>query len=683
MRDPSRYEQAGLLIATTALQENNPQEAVKILSEMIEADPENVDLLLARANAYAGTRVNVEEALADVERIRALDPDNLEAYRPEILAHLSAVQQEEAAAALDALGKRLESEEGPEGMEAWYCTTMALFAMESKERELARERFDACVEAHPADPSVALAASDFFRDARDLDRAIEITDRAQELFEGPGDSGLTGRRVELYVARGDVAGAESLLVEAAAVENPGMSLRYKLGLSEFYESLGRFDEAVGAYREAIALLDELGRPTGSARTVLADLLIQAGDLEGAAEVARGLAHPPFKHMVEARIAQERDEHRKAIELYAETARLWPDNEFVRYHAARSAEQIGDFEAAMELYRHAARISTESTNAISRIAVLLDASGHYQDALSHLLIQQQRAPLDEIGELLKVELMARSRGVDWLPAYLQAVPLTDSIGRPKRLASAMRGLRLRPEPDAVLVIARQVDARALGANGGGAVIEEVVLAAEGRPEGLELAESMLGVASTVRPGSAELEAVRGLLARHRGEDEAAIEAAYAHALELDARLPAALLGLALLEVDSDPQKALDLGRRALEAKGVSSDRVASLALALMKSGADEQALELSELLIRHTPHEATAAELLARAALAAGDHSDRTLDLARRAARFGRTEASLVLLRDTYAARGETERARQVAERLEERKQGAGEPAASPGESGAG
>ena len=70
-------------------------------------------------------------------------------------------------------------------------------------------------------------------------------------------------------------------------------------------------------------------------------------------------------MIQARIVQERDEHEKAIQLYQEAGRLWPDNEYARYHAARSAEQIGDFEAAMEFYRHATRISVETTNAMSR------------------------------------------------------------------------------------------------------------------------------------------------------------------------------------------------------------------------------------------------------------------------------------------------------------------------------
>ena len=66
--------QIGHTIVGNAMQGNNAAEAVKVLSDLIEEEPESIELLLARAMAYARTRVNVDEAIADVARIRELDP---------------------------------------------------------------------------------------------------------------------------------------------------------------------------------------------------------------------------------------------------------------------------------------------------------------------------------------------------------------------------------------------------------------------------------------------------------------------------------------------------------------------------------------------------------------------------------------------------------------------------------
>ena len=88
---------------------------------------------------------------------------DLDAERAEILGYLLATMTEEAAAALDALGARLEEEPASDAIDSWYCTTMALFAMESQETELARERFEECVESYPADVATLSAAVDFFQ----------------------------------------------------------------------------------------------------------------------------------------------------------------------------------------------------------------------------------------------------------------------------------------------------------------------------------------------------------------------------------------------------------------------------------------------------------------------------------------------------------------------------------------
>ena len=48
-----------------------------MLGEVLEAEPDNVQALVMRANARILTRRQYEEALIDADRVLELDPDNL------------------------------------------------------------------------------------------------------------------------------------------------------------------------------------------------------------------------------------------------------------------------------------------------------------------------------------------------------------------------------------------------------------------------------------------------------------------------------------------------------------------------------------------------------------------------------------------------------------------------------
>ncbi len=88
---------------------------------------------------------------------------------------------------------------------------------------------------------------------------------------------------------------------------------------------------------------------------------------------------------------------------------------------------------------------------------------------------------------------------------------------------------------------------------------------------------------------------------------------------------------------------------------------------MQAGARDEALRLCTLVLKRTTYDGIAAQMLASARLASGDHSDRTLDFAHRAARFARSERSMTILRDTYAARGQKEKADEITVQLNRRK----------------
>ena len=186
------------------------------------------------------------------------------------------------------------------------------------------------------------------------------------------------------------------------------------------------------------------------------------------------------------------------------------------------------------------------------------------------------------------------------------------------------------------------------------------------------ETLVDLLLASRPGSAPLIAVHGLLLETQGAADAARER-YAAALRLAGEQPEALLGLARLEVTRAPREAGRLANRALAAANREAARVAqvtALAAMLDAAGAHGAAQDLFSALVERVPYNGTASEALARERLAQGDHSARTLDLARRAARFAKSRETLKLLSEVHAAQGDDGMAEQLSKDSEEFQEGA-------------
>jgi hypothetical protein len=119
--------------------------------------------------------------------------------------------------------------------------------------------------AHPAEPARAL---DRVRPAHALSRRpptiIARSGAATSSLEYPvrrltWQTDRTGRLQSRARNRGQRESRRSPCRSPAGEScRSTASLAYKLRLSQLYESLGRFDEAIGTYREAIALMGELG-----------------------------------------------------------------------------------------------------------------------------------------------------------------------------------------------------------------------------------------------------------------------------------------------------------------------------------------------------------------------------------------------------------------------------------------
>ena len=103
MEDPDWRLPAGKLLAFGEMAVGNHDPAIAVLSDLLDERPDDLELLVMRANSRAHSRRYLEEALADSERILEIDPDHIDAMEPRILALLGLERAEEAGAAISRL----------------------------------------------------------------------------------------------------------------------------------------------------------------------------------------------------------------------------------------------------------------------------------------------------------------------------------------------------------------------------------------------------------------------------------------------------------------------------------------------------------------------------------------------------------------------------------------------------
>jgi len=125
---------------------------------------------------------------------------------------------------------------------------------------------------------------------------------------------------------------------------------------------------------------------------------------------------------------------------------------------------------------------------------------------------------------------------------------------------------------------------------------------------------------------------------------------------------ALAGLGRLTLEGDLERALSLFDRAAAADPSDPEPKRAAARALLASGQARAAEERFEALLREHPYDSGTAADLTALQLERGVATERTLELANRAVRFGGGADALDLLSRVHAARNEPERATEAAER---------------------
>ncbi len=633
MQDPVWFERAADWIGTAEQAGGNYQNAAAIYQQILDADPENMVIRIKRANACAKSPQLFEEALAEVDRILEINPEQMAAFKPRILAYLGLNQPDEAEAALKELGVRIEEGQWTDApIRGWHCATMAIFASEVGDFELAEERWAGCEADFPTHSNVVSKSIEFHKSRGNLQRALEVAEVA--FIEEEEGSGYRLVIAGILQEMGEWDRAESVLTEgvdqAQGVIAEAASL---LALVEHFQDTGNTQAAADTLERALRLLSQSVGPQPDLLFSLADLYIMLGDDDRALELTTRMTVAAHRFLVRGRVAQLRQQYAKALQLYDEATRLWPENAYAPYHAATTAMAVGQFDRAFKSYLLSIRAEEGATDSRYQAARLLAAQGLPNSALE--MISTTRLALSAPAEILRVRLFAHTRGS--APGSNAAKRLSqyrpDLFG--EAIAAAALGASEREDetPADIWGIIEPLFGMDFPPING---LPILMAAIEYAPGEKELAMVEPHVAAAVAAGSrvSEVREIEGLYFERSGaRDDAA--ASYRLALEADPSRTRPMLRLAGLEAVSNPEKAFELAEEAVAAQTSATQAFDSgLLLAAISNVPDSPGVEaLLISALAFAPTEGALAFRLATVIEARNGKATQVVRLANRAIRF--------------------------------------------------
>jgi tetratricopeptide (TPR) repeat protein len=406
MELPEWFERAALLVAKIEIAGGNLENAAEIYADVLEKNPDDMATRLARANVCARSPRMTEEALAEVDRILEIDPDELGAFKPRILAHLSMDNVDEARQGLEELGARIEGQQVEnEPIKGWHCATMAIFASDSGDEALAAELWAGCEENFPAHENVVYESIEFHKTRDELPRALEVAEAALAT-ESEGFSAYRLVVADLLRQNGRPAEAEALLTAALETEDVIQKSGTLLALTEHYKAVGDLESAAGSLERALAILQNTG-PQPDLLFALADIFIQIDEDERALALTRQMTVAAHRALISARVSHKSKQYVKALNFYDEATRLWPENPFAPYYAGLAAMGAGQFDRAFRSFLLAIRIQDAATDSRFLAARLMAAEGRIGTAVE--LLSTGRVGVSTDGQLLLAEIMAAAKG----------------------------------------------------------------------------------------------------------------------------------------------------------------------------------------------------------------------------------------------------------------------------------
>lgn len=641
--DPAQAVSAGLLLASTFLGLESPDDAVRIATQVIEKEPDRVAGLKIRSQALLAANRR-EDALKDTMRLRELTPDDYQAVLMQgtILAELGRLDEAEKA--------HVELEEkaaksGDVSLIARACLARATFFKDNLKDDARTEaHFKECLVKSPTEPLSLRLVTQFYDDRKRGEEATAIWERA--LAEAPENLQVRNSLGARYEAQGKPDKAAALYKEG--VELLGNAQAW-YQLADFERRRQNADKALEAIDQAIAASPT---PNENLQFFKSDLLIDLDRLDEAEALANGFKEPSFRDLVKGRILLSRGDAKAALVTFDSGLKRWPNNAGGRYLAGLAAHQVGDFARAESEFREALRVDPAATDAGYALATTYLAQGRYKEAAD-----TARAFVTARGGSRPDGYVLYARAVAAVENYEGAKRTIDALaeaGFPKEAAAARVELALTESgPDAALreaakhnidwtdpandVLLRLVVERMLGAGQ------------------TKQADVLVAGLIAKRGDSASLHEIAGSL-RLRLGDDAGAQAAFAKALEIDPTYARAKGGQASLAVRTgDLPKAIALFDEA--AKDSKGDSSAAYAAAQLVGQTDQAAArQRFEAIIASDPGHAGARNDLAWMLAQSGQNLDRALGLAEAAYRIDPSAEIADTLGFVNLQRGQAERA---------------------------
>ncbi|MFP6654158.1 MAG: tetratricopeptide repeat protein [Myxococcota bacterium] len=630
--DPQWFVPASMLIAHVEQLGGNAENAATTYAGILALHPDNMDVRIKRANVLARAPRLLHEALAEVDRILEIDPKQLSAFKPRILAYLGLNQPEDAARVLEELGTRIEAEQPEDNpIRGWHCATMAIFADDSGEEELAQERWSACTERYPTHPNVVGKAIEFYRKKQELEKALEV---ARVAFEVEATEGSGYRLVVagLLQALDRSEEAEALLIEGAELAGqPITRSATLLALAEHYKTVGNLASAADTLERGLAVTQEFAGAQPDLLFALADLRIQLGQLDPALTLASKMTVSAHRALVRGAVAHDRKEYAKAVRLYDEATRLWPENPFAPFYGAQAALALGQVDRAFESFLLSIRIDEVATDARLQAARILFAEGRFSTALE--MLATTRVTPSVASTLLGLEVTARLRGSEaalrFADKFSQHHP--DQFGQ--AIAIAAESVGMRDDGREAWSVVQPFLALGFPAHNHLPILLAAADWARGDDQ-MAIVEALVAPAVEAHPDSAMAKVIEGVFFERSGRAQQAAKS-YGAALEIEADASSTLFRMARSLASEDPSRALELLFLGLEEPaGLESAAEARLfleaATQLIESPGIEAILESA---LERMPTNGRIAYRLASVMETGGAESGPILRMLRRAIRF--------------------------------------------------
>jgi tetratricopeptide (TPR) repeat protein len=545
---PKYAIEARMLLVRSMLESRTAPDAIPVIDEILEREPENIAAIVLRIQAFQATGRN-EDALVDIDRVLELDPSNGAVLVPRVTALIAMEQIDEAEKAIEDARELIDSLE--EGVDPTFvtmlCIARGLFAHEKGDAEVAEAQYEDCLEKFPVDPFVVQQAARFYGMIGQREREIEILEKA---LEQSGNSAFRMALAERMMRLGDTEEQERLL-RAETEERPSINSWFKL--ADFYVGHDEFDKALEAFDHALVRTSE---PPESLLFAYADTLVQAGQFEKARSIAVGLEETALRDLLIGRILLAQGDPAGALISFEAGILLWPNNAAGRFLAGQAAERIGDFDRAISEYKESMRANPRRSTAALELAELYAVRGKFNEAIESVKRYMQSHPGDIDGMIVGIRVAYKAR----------------------RLGVATEGLeRLSERPG----------------QGGTAVAEHAKLLAESGPDGAAEAVTSVEESDVDLTDPVNAAALRVLLyfLAELGQHEKAVKridsALSAHS---EAAVFHELNGRVLSAVGKPPEKAREAFDRAFELDPKHAEALIGLAELSAQAGEIDAALD---------------------------------------------------------------------------------------------